>query len=237
MRIVLTRPRDNSEHTAAMLRARGHDVLVAPLLQVEPVLAELRPHWGAVIITSANAAAALTLHPVRAELIKLPVYAVGKRSGDAAHKAGFTDVTIAGGDVRDLVKVISEHIADAKAPLLYLAGEDRAGDLIGDLAIHGIAAELAVVYRAAPAPFPPELIAALKEGKVDAVLHFSRRSADNYLEGAQKAAVLVQALGVRHLCLSAQIAEPLVNAGASMVAVAKRPDEASLIALVDEAQG
>jgi len=237
MRIVLTRPRDNSERTAATLRSRGHDVLVASLMRVEPVVAELRPPWGAVIITSANAAAAVAAHPARAELIKLPVYAVGKRSADAAHQAGFIDVTTAGGDVHDLVQVISERIADASAPLLYLAGEDRAGDLIGDLARHGVGAELAVVYRAVPAPFPPELIMALKEGTVDAVLHFSRRSAENYLAGAKKTAILAQALKMRHLCLSAQIAEPLVNAGASQNAVARRPDEASLIALLDAAQG
>lgn len=235
MRIVLTRPRDDSERTAAALRARGHDVLVAPLMTIEPVTASLRGGWGGVIVTSANAAAAMAGHPALAELIRLPVYAVGKRSADAARQAGFTDVASAGGDVRDLVRVIVERRADAKAPLLYLAGEDRAGDLVGDLAVHGIAVELAVVYRAVTAPFPPELISALKGGAVDAVLHFSRRSADNYVDGATKAGIAVPALAVRHLCLSAQIAEPFVAAGAGHVAVAKRPDEASLIALVDTA--
>ena len=231
MKIVLTRPQEDSERTAAVLRARGHEALIAPLLRVEPVAAELRPYWGAVIVTSANATAAITTHPARDALVKLPVYAVGRRSADAARAAGFSDITTAGGDVRDLVRVIAEHRADAKAPLLYLAGEDRAGDLIGDLAVHGIAAELAVVYRAAAAPFPPALIAALKDGGVDAVLHFSKRSADIYLDGATKAGIAAQALAVRHLCLSAPIAEPLRAAGAGRVAVAKRPDEASLIAL------
>lgn len=236
MRIVLTRPQFDSERTAAVLRAHGHDVLVAPLMRVEPVAVDLRPHWGAVIITSANAASAIATHPALEALSALPVYAVGRRSADAARQAGFTDVTAAGGDVRDLVRLIAEHRADAQAPLLYLAGENRAADLIGDLAVHGIAAELAVVYRAVTVPFPPELIAALKSGAVDAVLHFSRRSAENYLAGAKKAGIAAQALAVRHLCLSAQIAAPLVTAGAMQVAVAKRSDEASLIALLEAAQ-
>lgn len=235
MRIVLTRPQADSERTAMTLRARGHEVLVAPLMRVETVAADLHPHWGAIILTSANAAAAVATHPMHADLIKLPVYAVGRRSADAARQAGFTNIVTAGGDVRDLVRVIAQHQADAKAPLLYLAGEDRAGDLTGDLAVHGIAAELVVIYRAITAPLPPELIAALKDSAVDAVLHFSRRSADNYLDGAKKAGIAVQALAARHLCLSAQIAEPLIDAGASHIAVAKRPDEASLIALLDGA--
>jgi uroporphyrinogen-III synthase len=233
MRLVLTRPQDDSERSAAALRARGHEVLIAPLMRIEMITADLRPPWGAVIVTSANAAAAVATHPARDALIKLPVYAVGKRSADAARSAGFSNVASAGGDLRDLVRIISERGPDNQAPLLYLAGEDRAGDLIGDLAVHGIAAELAVVYRAVTAPFPPELIAALKAKTVDGVLHFSKRSADNYLDGAKKAGIAMQALGVRHFCLSAPIAMPLVEAGADNVIVAKRSDEAALLALAE----
>ena len=237
MLIVVTRPHDDSERTAATLRARGHDVLVAPLMEVEWVKSDLATNWGAVIITSANAARALETHPARDGLIKLPLYAVGRRSADAARAVGFSDVMTAGGDLRDLLRIVSARRPDAKAPVLYLAGEDRSGDLIGDLAVRGIAAELAVVYRAATAPFSLSLIAALQAGEIGAVLHFSRRSADNYLSGASLADVAEQALAVRHLCLSTQIAEPLMAAGAGRVEVAKRPDEASLMGLLEQAQG
>ncbi len=234
MRIVVTRPLADSERTAAALRARGHDVLVAPLLHVEPVAAGFGGGWGGIIITSANAPGAIAGHAARDKLIKLPLYAVGQRSADAARQAGFSNVTSAGGDVRDLVRLIAARRADAAAPLLYLAGEDRAADLIAELVAHGIAAEMAVVYRAATAPFPPALTAALKAGEVDAVLHFSKRSADSYLAGARQAGILVQALAVRHLCLAGSIAEPL--SGATSIAVAKRPDETALIALLEPAQ-
>ncbi|HEY0223255.1 MAG TPA: uroporphyrinogen-III synthase [Pseudolabrys sp.] len=233
MRIAVTRPHEDSERTAAALRARGHEVLVAPLMQIETAKTNLAVNWGAVIVTSANAAAALANHPARDGLIKLPLYAVGKRSADAARAAGFTEIVTAGGDLRDLLRIVSARRPDAKAPVLYIAGEDRSGDLIGDLAVRGIAAELAVIYRAVAAPFSAALIAALKAGEIDAVLHFSRRSAEIYLAGARDAGVLQQALDARHLCLSAQIAEPLKAAGAVNVAVATRPDEASLVALVD----
>ena len=236
MRVVLTRPQEDSERTATVLRARGHEVLIAPLLRVEPVAAELRPHWGGVIITSAHAASALAAHPARDALTKLPVFVVGKRSADAARQTGFTDITIAGGDVRDLLRTIVEHRADARGPLLYLAGEDRAGDLLGDLTVRGIAAELAVIYRAAAALFSQALIDALNADAADAVLHFSRRSAESYLVGAQSAGVTEPALAVRHFCLSEQIAGPLRAAGAKRVAAAKSPDEAALLELLDAAR-
>lgn len=230
MRVVVTRPEPDGKRTAAALRARGHEVMVAPLMKVQRVKADLSGSWGAVIVTSANAPNAIADNSARDALLKLPLFAVGQRSAEAAQQSGFTEVTSAGGDVRDLVRTLVAQRADAKAPLLYLAGEDRAADLIGELSARGIAAEMRVVYRAVTAPFPSALIEALKAGKVDAVLHFSRRSAENYVIGAKQAGISGPAMAVRHLCLSAQVAELL--AGASHVTIATRPDEAALIGLL-----
>jgi uroporphyrinogen-III synthase len=232
MRVVITRPQPAAERTAAALAARGHDVWVVPLMQVEPVDADLSGDWGGVIITSANAPAAIADNPACAVLLALPLLAVGQRSADAARAAGFAEVTSAGGDVRDLLRALTTRRLDKVAPLLYLAGEDRAADLTAELAAHGIAAEMRVVYRAATAPFPPELVAALEAGDVQAVLHFSKRSADNYVAGARAADIAGQALAVQHYCLSAQVAEPLQAAGAKRVAIAPRPEEAALVALL-----
>jgi uroporphyrinogen-III synthase len=236
MRVVVTRPQDNAERTAAALRARGHEVLVTPLLKVEPIHDKLASNWGGVIITSANAAAAIAAHPARAALTKLRLYAVGQRSALAARLIGFTDIIVAGGSVRDLVRTLAARKADARAPLLYLAGEDRAADLIGELAARGIAAEMAVIYRAVVAPFPPALTAALKEETVDIVLHYSKRSAVAFVDGARTEGVIAQAVRLRHLCLSRPIAEPLSGAGAGNIGVAARPDEAALFDLLGPAQ-
>jgi uroporphyrinogen-III synthase len=232
MRVVIIRPQPAAERTAAALAARGHGVWVVPLMQVEPVEADLSGDWGGVIVTSANAPAAIAGNPEREALLALPLLAVGQRSAEAARAAGFTEVTSAGGDVRDLLRALTTRRLDKVAPLLYLAGEDRTTDLAAELAAHGIAAEMRVVYRAAPLPFPPELTAALEAGDVEAVLHFSRRSAENYVAGARAAGIAKEALAVRHYCLSAQVAEPLEAAGAKRVTIAPRPQEAALIELL-----
>ena len=232
MRVVITRPQPAAERTAAALATRGHDVWVVPLMQVEPVEADLSGDWGGVIITSANAPAGIAGDPAREALIALPLLAVGQRSAEAARAADFTEVTSAGGDVRDLLRALDTRRLDQVAPLLYLAGEDRTTDLTAELAAHGIAAEMRVVYRAVPLPFPPELTAALEAGDVEAVLHFSRRSAENYVAGARAAGIAEEALAVRHYCLSAQVAEPLEAAGAKRVTIAPRPQEAALIELL-----
>ncbi len=94
-------------------------------MQVEPVEADLSGDWGGVIITSANAPAAIAGNPAREALLALPLLAVGQRSAEAARAAGFTEVTSAGGDVRDLLRALATRRLDKVAPLLYLAGEDR----------------------------------------------------------------------------------------------------------------
>lgn len=236
MRVVVTRPQADGARTAAALEAHGHEVLLAPLMQAERIAADLAGVWGGLIVTSANAPGAID-EAAKAALLGLPIYAVGQRSAEAARVAGFTDVACADGDARDLVRLIAQRQIPAKAPLLYLAGEDRAADLIQVLAARGLAAELRVVYRAVTLPFPPELEAALEAGDVEAVLHFSGRSAQSYVVGARDAGIADSALAVLHYCLSEQVAEPLKAAGAGKVAVAPRPDEAALIALLPSSRG
>ena len=64
MRILVTRPAADAERTAAALRARGHEAIVAPLLSVEFLSdAELGAGpWAAILVTSANAARAIAAH-------------------------------------------------------------------------------------------------------------------------------------------------------------------------------
>ena len=228
MRIALTRPQADAERSASALRALGHDVLVAPLMRVEPIAADLSGDWSAVVITSANAPMVIEKN---LELVKLPVYAVGERSAQAARAAGFTQVMSAGGDAHDLVQLIVARHRDEK-PLLYLAGEDRAADLVGELARHDIPADMRIVYRAVTAPFPPALTDALRAGTLDAVLHYSKRSAENYIAGARETGIAPAALAVCHVCLSAHVADPLRAAGAATISVAKHPDEAAIVELL-----
>ena len=226
MRVVVTRPQADGERTAATLEALGHEVLVAPLMRIDPVAANLAGTWSAIVITSANA---LQAAPDTADKT-LPMFAVGDRSAEAARRAGFAKVSSANGDIKDLIQLVAARTVGARAPLLYLAGEERAGDLVAQLAACGIDAEMKIVYRAVVEAFPPVLAAALESGDVDAVLHFSRRSAELFVEGARASGVAGPAEDVRHLCLSSQVAEPLI--GASRIAVAARPEEAALIALL-----
>jgi uroporphyrinogen-III synthase len=231
VRLLVTRPEPDGERTGAALRARGHAVLLAPLLRMEPIGCEIPDgSYGAVVMTSANAARAIENHPVRDALMALPAFTVGRRSAQAARDAGFADVRAADGDKTDLVALIRAQYADRR-PLLYLAGEERAGEL--DPAAVGASVEMVVIYRAvAVERFPLAVVVALRNGALDGVLHFSRRTAEAFLACAAHADVLNQALAPLHLCLSRQVAQPLIAAGAVGIRVAARPDEAAMLELI-----
>jgi uroporphyrinogen-III synthase len=234
VRVLVTRPEPDAERTAQKLRDRGCDVLLAPLLRVELLdHADLGAGpWGAVAMTSANAARALERHPRRSELVALPAFTVGRRTAAAARAVGFQAVASANGNEQALVRLISAEHRDGTM-VLYLAGEDRAGDLAADLAPADIQVKTVAVYRAAAATeLPATATAALTGGEIGCVLHFSRRSARVYLDCARTSGVLDRALTPFHYCLSPAVAEPLFAAGAKRIAVASRPEESALIDLV-----
>jgi len=226
MRLLLTRPEPDATRSAATLRQRGHTVVVAPLMRMAPLAAEFAGAFDAVLATSANAARAIAAHARVGELRALPLFAIGARSAAAARDAGFANVISADGALADLVRLVATQLRGG-ARLLYLAGEDRAGDLAGDLRRHDITVDTVVIYRAVPLDaLPREAVASI--GALDGVLHYSRRSAETLLRLAERAGVLGTVCDLAHFCLSEEVARPLRAAGATRLTVAARPDENEL---------
>src|SRR5260370_33665492 len=192
VRLRVTRPQDDGERTAPGLLARGHQVRLAPLLRIEAVDFELpRERLSALVLTSANAARAVHRHPWRDALIALPAFTVGRHTAEAARAAGFREVECADGDKDDLTALLRARFNESSAPLLYLAGENRAGDL----AASAVPLLTAVAYRAVKVErFAPDVAAALAEGALDGVLYFSRPRAHAYLDRAAPARLLQRAL-------------------------------------------
>jgi uroporphyrinogen-III synthase len=74
---------------------------------------------------------------------------------------------------------------------------------------------------------------ALAGGDLDAVLHYSRRSAETALTLVTAAGLHADFAVLRHLCLSDDVAEGLSALSGATVKVADRPDEDALLALLD----
>jgi uroporphyrinogen-III synthase len=247
MAVLITRPHPDDEATAVALRAKGFEVMLAPMLRFEPVAfhddAEAR--YGAVIITSANALRGIAPHLQDSrlqgsQLLKLPLFAVGEHTASAAHRAGFDNVIPANGDaasLRDsvLASVKAKELKKAST-LLYLAGADLARDLAGELGERGFTVVTHTTYRMIPvSSLPREACDAFAASGIEAVLHYSRRSARAFLNAARAGGVEISALAIPQCCISGAVASVVRDAGATQVMAAASPDENALFEVLDRA--
>jgi uroporphyrinogen-III synthase len=235
MAVLVTRPSPDDETTAAGLRARGFEVVRAPMLRFEPVAFhdDTDAQYGAVMVTSANALRSIEAHLAGSRLLKLPLFAVGEQTAAAAHRAGFDSVIAAQGDairLRDavLAAVKAKQLKKA-SPLLYLAGADLARDLAGELGARGFTVVTHTTYRMIPvSTLPREARDAFAANRIEAVLHYSRRSGRAFLDAARAAGVEITALALPQCCISDAVAAVFRDAGAMQVMVAAAPDENAL---------
>ena len=121
--------------------------------------------------------------------------------------------------------------------LLYLAGRDRKPTLEAALAAAGFTVQAVEALRRRSArgverrPKPRPVAAC------DGALHYSRRTAALAVGLAARAGLAEHFRALLHVCLSADVAEPLAAAGAARIVVAAAPDEAHLLAALERACG
>ena len=239
MAVLVTRPAPDNQKTAAALHARGYDALLSPMLRFEAVaFQDDGTTYDGIILTSANAARAIANHPATPRLLELPAFTVGEHTAAAARGIGFHDVVNANGDVAALLDLMVKSAAKRKitkgATFCYFAGADRASDLSGELAAHGFVVVTRTVYRMTPVPdFAPDVNAAFAAGGIDAVLHYSRRSARAFLDAARISGVEISALALPQCCISDAVAAVVREAGAMQVIAARTPDENAVIDTLD----
>lgn len=235
MRVLVTRPGEDGDALAAALRARGHEAVIAPMLEIRaPAPGAPRPELDgvqAVLFTSANGVRAFAaLTPVR----DLPVFAVGDASARAARAAGFARVESAGGDVADLARLVRARCDPAAGALYHAATSRLAGDLKGDLEASGFALRRETLYESAAAEsLPAAARAALESGELDAATFFSPRSAATFVALVRAAGLEGTCTRLAAFCLSAPVAEALRPLPWRAMEITARPTQDSLLAALD----
>lgn len=229
MRVLVTRPHLDAERTASKLAALGHRTLIDPVIEIETLPFEVDiTGISAIAFTSSNAVrAAATVEGLKS----IPVFAVGTRTAEVAREAGFCNVGNAAGDVNALGELMAAELPPG-ARVVHLAGEDMAGDLAARLARSGIKAEVRIIYRArASVRLRAETVDAFRENRIDAVLHYSERSAAAFVRLAEAAGIGDDTRRTRHLCLSSAVAAPLKLFGIHVETTAA-PEEAALFEML-----
>ncbi|MFZ5610469.1 MAG: uroporphyrinogen-III synthase [Pseudomonadota bacterium] len=237
MRLLITRPEPDATQLKALLEARGHQAMVSPVATVrflDPPAA-LAPTADAVMLTSANAARALkSMLPAASVVFALPVYAVGAKTAEAARQAGFANVTAAAGTVEALVREIETQADRSTRHWLYFSGDVVRHDPRPALARLGFTLDHHVVYTAERAEtLSAPARAALREGLVEAVLFYSPRAVDLFIELAKAAQVEDTLSHIAAACLSDAVAARARHHGLAPLITAETPTSAALIAAVE----
>ncbi len=232
MRLLVTRPEDDAALQAAALTSRGHEVFLAPLLQIEMERPPLDlENVQAVIVTSRNALRALERHPQKDALLQLPVFAVGEATARAANGMGFREIAVGPGNGAGLAEVIRDGAEPVRGALLHLSGEDLAFDLAAALPDYEL--RRAVMYRAVPAEALPGKIPQLvREGKLDGAILMSPRTAATFVSLLRGHDLLAPAARLICYCLSEAVAEAASPLGADL-RVPGKPREEDILALID----
>ncbi len=234
MRLLITRPREDAEPLAKVLRQRGIEVILEPLLEVvyEEGPALDLDDVQTLLVTSANGVRAFARRDANRDM---PVYAVGDASARAAAEAGFTVVESAAGDVDALAELVRSRLVPGAGTLLHVAGTKVAGDLKGMLQDAGFAYRRAVLYEAHTAVgFSAETEKALHRGDVDGVLLFSPRTAATFVDLAEAADLSGACAAMTVFCLSPAVAAKAGTLAWGRVRTAARPDQEALLAMLGD---
>lgn len=225
MRVLVTRPADQASRTVKRIAALGHEPVAAPVLEVIATgAAPPDEPFDLILATSAQAFAGWA---APASLRAAPLACVGEKTAEAGRGAGLAPCAVATAAKKLVETLIAEH---KPGSALYLAGRERKLDLEDGLRAAGWRLRIVETYDARPvAAWPPAVAAALGRGEIDAVLHYSPRS-------AQAALALIGASAARdmlHLCLSEEVSALCrARVPADKILTAFQPDEDSLLELL-----
>jgi len=235
MRVLVTRPQHSGERTAKRLRELGHEPILLPLSRpvhdASAALRGLTTTKGSIAITSAEAIRALTSHAAELAIHRArPVFAVGDATAEEARKIGFTSITASGGSGTDLAETIAKQAGGA---VVYLAGSPRAATFEKRAQEMGLQIVVVECYRMEPVePSPQTLETILIDQRPDAVLLYSRQTAENFFHAAAAQMQDGSTDGMRFLCLSKSVAEVIPAPLQSAVSIAEMPEERSLLSLL-----
>jgi uroporphyrinogen-III synthase len=230
--VLITRPVEDGEMLAKMLRGHGMEPIVEPMMNI--VSTEALPDLvgvQAVLLTSANGARALADKIAERDI---PVFAVGNATAGTARELGFSTVESAAGDVAALADLVCDRLDPVVGALLHPAGSEVAGDLAGTLNEYGFMVRRVVLYEARLAvELSDSTCRLIGEGAIDAMLFFSPRTAQTFVILVNQAGLPSACAAIDAVCLSAVVADTVQELPWRSVRVAERPEMGALIAELD----
>lgn len=198
------------------------EIVIAPVLEMEPVRHRAAAKGDSLILTSENA----ILNAGAKGFSGQTAYCVGAQTAIAAKEAGLNAIS-ADGDVKELIALIKRD--KPKGRLTYLRGEKVSYDLVGALAKAGFDARERVTYRQNPVPIDPMIMTRI-DGATNVIIPlFSTNTARHVLSELS-----VRDGNTYVVAISPTVAEHARAEGFHNITVAANPDSGSMVNAIAE---
>jgi uroporphyrinogen-III synthase len=238
MRLLVTRPEEDSAVFKAQLIARGHTVIIEPLLKISNAGTDEIDLEGAqaIIATSRNGLRALAASPQIDAAKSLLLFAVGPGTAATARALGFTTIVEGPSNASELIPLISEHAEVNSGPLVHLAGDTVKSGFVDELHRLGFFVSQPVVYTTEVAVrFESPTVASMRNKRVDGVILLSPRTAEVYVDLVRQHNLGLACQGIVHFCISQATADRLSQLAGLPVRIADKPNLQEMLDLIGSA--
>lgn len=231
-RVLVTRPEPDNLDTCARLEALNLFTVAEPLMVRQNLDTGLpNPNgFGAMVLTSANALRALKERGELQKYIDLPVFSVGEKTAQAAKNAGFRNIQTANGDAASLIDLLKQQ--EFKNSLFYPSAKTISVDIAAALAPSGVLVITSPVYKmSAVNTLSDETVQNLQAGNINAIMFYSRRTAQIFCDVMTAKLSNDRRAALTMMCLSENVAMPLLGAKFPRIALSDYPSEEGMMAL------
>ncbi|MDC0398940.1 uroporphyrinogen-III synthase [Alphaproteobacteria bacterium] len=234
MKILLTRPIEDSQRIANDLRELNINSVISPLLEIHRKRDEEIDYkkYQSVLITSKNAAFGLCDSAIKKSL---PIYCVGDATSSFIESLGFSNVISASGDVSDLIRVTAANLNPSNGPIVHLSGQHVRHNIKKELEYLHFEVDVSVIYEAKEVKsFNADILKSLEKKEITGVFLYSPRSARIFIDNMKRIKLTAAAQYLKVYCISLAVADELKELKWKKVLIAEKPDNAEMLALVRE---
>ena len=227
--VIVTRAQPGADETAAHLAQLGYRAILSPMLKIVDTGLDRAAleKVTELVFTSANGVRAFLT--AGAAAAGFTAWCVGPATSAAAREAGFSNIVEGDGDADDLARLILTASSELAGPLLHIANDAAAGNLVASLQAAGLDARFEAAYRTQAEPsLTADALSALSEGLAIVLVHSAK--------GAAALAGSVAPLDHAGIvAISANAAAPLEAHAHAGVWISARPNEEALMAALHDA--
>ncbi len=227
MRLLITRPLEQTEFLSKMLENQGFEVVPEPLLKIEHKSIPLKifDNVQGIIVTSARALENPSLDLVPKNL---PLFVVGEITAKNAKDKGFSTIFVGQNSAASLANIIIDYFINQSARLVYLSSNEIRYDFVNHLKPYSIQVERIIAYLAKTSDqLSDSVVKALENKELGGVVFFSPRTAEIFVKLTKANEKSLKNLVA--WCASQSIADVLERNSWQSIVVAESPAQESMI--------